>query len=84
MEYQSSVLVKIYRNTLVESLHRGRLSIADPQGNELIKLGNSREITFMRSGAKPFQLLSLVEEGIAERYNFTMESLSMWRLLEAY
>ncbi len=77
MEYQSSVLVKIYRNTLVESLHRGRLSIADPQGNELIKLGNSREITFMRSGAKPFQLLSLVEEGIAERYNFTDKELAV-------
>jgi L-asparaginase II len=77
MKYQSSVLVEVYRNNLVESLHRGRLSIANPQGKELFKLGYSQEMTFMRSGAKPFQLLPLIEEGIAEIYNFTDKELAV-------
>src|SRR6056297_1802225 len=73
----SEILVKVYRDKLVESIHRGDITIVDKKNQDLYSYGNNKKVTYWRSAAKPFQVLPLIFTGIAERYNFTEKELAI-------
>ncbi len=60
------------RGPLVESVHFGAYAVVSSRGELLASLGNAQAMTFLRSAAKPFQALPLVEQGGAE--NFGLDS----------
>ena len=65
------------RGGILESVHRGRYAVVDPEGAVLDYLGDIEGYVCMRSSAKPFQALPLVFSGAAEAFGFTDEEISV-------
>jgi L-asparaginase II len=74
-EYQP--VLQITRGSIVESQHCGAIAIADHQGVVNAGLGNRSRLTFMRSSAKPFQALPLIENGAFDAFGLTSEDLAL-------
>jgi len=70
-------LVKVLRNNHVESLHRGFISVVDNKGQIIFSTGNPHYVTFMRSAAKPFQVIPVIESGAADFFGFTDREISI-------
>lgn len=62
-------LVRLVRNGVVESVHRGHVVVCTPDATIVTALGVPDRLTYVRSTVKPFQALAvldmLAEEGIA-------------------
>jgi len=69
-------LAKVTRGELTESIHRGHFAVVRPDGALLDSLGDPDFPTFLRSAAKPFQAVPVVEEGAADTFNFTERELA--------
>jgi L-asparaginase II len=70
-------VVEIIRGGIVESIHFGAVAVADPRGNLIAWFGDPDTVTFLRSSAKPFQALPLVESGAADAFDLTKEQLAV-------
>lgn len=73
----SEILAKVIRGETVESIHRGNLIILNGEGETVAQFGNSEEVTFYRSAAKPFQALPFILSGAAERFGFTESEIAL-------
>src|SRR4029079_16446225 len=62
------ILVEVKRGTLVESIHRGAIAIADTDGNVPFALGNIEVPVFPRSAVKLMQAIPLIESVAADAY----------------
>jgi L-asparaginase II len=71
------VLVEVTRGTLVESIHRGAVAIANAQGEIVFSLGDIEALTYPRSSLKPVQALPLVESGAAEAFGLNDEEIAL-------
>ena len=74
---QSEILAKVIRGETVESVHRGHLFIVDGEGNEIVRLGDADTVAFIRSSAKPFQVLPFLLSGGAERFGFLESEIAL-------
>lgn len=70
-------LVELTRAGIVESVHRGWVAVARPDGTLVASVGDPGRVTFARSAMKPFQGVALVESGAVERYGFGDAELSV-------
>jgi L-asparaginase II len=73
----SQVLVKAYRGTTIESVHHGAVAVVDSQGKLLRCAGDPDFVTFLRSSAKPFQALVVIQSGAAEAFGFTQKEIAI-------
>jgi L-asparaginase II len=64
-------LVKVWRGDTVESLHHGVVVVMDDAGREVARHGDPSLVTYLRSSAKPAQVLPLLASGAAERFGFS-------------
>ena len=71
------ILVEITRGSLVESVHRGTIAIADAAGDIVFSLGDVAALTYPRSSLKPIQALPLVESGAAEAFGLSDEEVAL-------
>ncbi|MEZ5776420.1 MAG: asparaginase [Hyphomicrobiaceae bacterium] len=71
------VLVDATRGRLVESVHRGAIAVAGPDGGLLLALGDVARPVFPRSSLKLVQALPLVESGAADAFGFTDRELAL-------
>ncbi len=70
-------LVEITRGSIVESIHFGVLTVVDASGRLVASVGNPETLTYLRSSAKPLQVLPFVESGGAEHYGITDRELAV-------
>ena len=71
MSYQNlQPLIEVTRGQTVESVHFGALAVVDSGGNLLAGCGGVDFTAYLRSAAKPFQALPLVESGGADAFGF--------------
>lgn len=77
MSFQTETLVEVMRGGRVESEHRGAIAVVDATGKLIARVGDVNLTTYLRSSAKPFQLLPLVESGAADRFGFTDQELAI-------
>lgn len=70
-------MAKVVRGETLESLHRGHLIIVDGNGKTLFQIGNPETVTFLRSSAKPFQVMPFLLSGGAEHFNFTDDEIAL-------
>jgi L-asparaginase II len=65
------------RGHVVESTHYGSIAVVDSTGELLHSWGDPLAVAFLRSSAKPFQVLPFVERGGVEHFHFTQKELSL-------
>jgi L-asparaginase II len=70
-------LVEVTRGALVESRHRGSISVVDADGAAVLSLGDVDRRVFPRSAVKALQAMPLVESGIADAYGLTDEEIAL-------
>lgn len=73
----STVLVEVWRGSIVEGRHHGAIAVVDANGNLVASAGDPQLVTFLRSAAKPLQALPIVTSGAADRFAFTDEELAL-------
>lgn len=61
----------------MESIHFGAVAVVDSTGRLVAQYGNPDSVTFLRSSAKPFQALPLLEAGGQERFGFTSREIAL-------
>ncbi len=77
MSFGTETLVEVWRGGRVESEHRGAIAVVDANGRVLAHSGDVLVTSYLRSSAKPFQLLPLIESGAADRFGFTDRELAV-------
>jgi L-asparaginase II len=77
MTYHPEPIVRVLRNDAVESIHYGSAAIVDADGQLLYRIGDPYLLTFLRSSAKPFQAVPVVESGAAREFGFTAAELAV-------
>ncbi len=70
-------LVTVYRGDLPESVHLGSIAVVDSAGKLLALAGDPDHQTFLRSSAKPFQALPMLQEGGIDEFDLTPEEIAM-------
>jgi L-asparaginase II len=73
----TELVIEQLRGRTVESRHRVSVAVSDPQGRLIAYCGDPHLVTFMRSAAKPFQALPLLEDGAAERFAVTSQEIAL-------
>jgi L-asparaginase II len=58
------ILVEVVRNGYVESVHRGRVAVTDPDGRLVSSVGAEFAPTFPRSALKPLQTVGMLRAGL--------------------
>lgn len=70
-------VVELTRDGIVESVHMGAVVVVDIDSHVIAAYGDPGTVTFMRSSAKPFQALSLIESGTALAFGFTPREVAL-------
>jgi L-asparaginase II len=70
-------LFEVTRGNIVESVHYGSIAVVDAEGKLLAACGDPNGVAFLRSSAKPFQVLPFVEHGGVEHFGLTPRELSI-------
>lgn len=65
------------RGGIIENTHQIHAAIVDSKGNLLYTVGNPDRETLLRSAAKPFQALAIVETGALEKFGFDDADLAL-------
>lgn len=71
------ILAKVYRGDTVESVHFGSVAVVDSKGRLIYSAGDPKFFTYLRSSAKPFQTIPLLETGTADFFNFSDKELAI-------
>ena len=74
---EDAPVAAVTRGALVESIHRGRLVVCDPDGNVLAAVGDPEAYIYARSSTKPFQALPLILAGAADAFGLTDRELAI-------
>ncbi len=70
-------LFEVTRGDIVESVHYGSIAVVNANGKLISSYGDPQTVTFLRSSAKPFQVLPFVERGGVEYFGFTPRELAI-------
>ncbi len=70
-------LFEVTRGQIVESVHYGSIAVVDSKGTLIASYGDPQTVAFLRSSAKPFQVLPFVERGGVEHFKFTPHELAL-------
>ena len=65
------------RGPLIESVHRGRVAVCNPEGTILEETGDPEGYVYVRSSAKPFQAIPLLLSGVARELGLTDEEIAV-------
>lgn len=71
------ILVEVTRGPLVESVHRGAVAVADPDGGMLLSVGGIDRPVFARSSIKLIQAMPMVESGAADLFGFRAPEIAL-------
>ena len=70
-------LTRVYRGPHVESFHTGSIAVVDSRGRLLAFAGDPALPTSLRSSAKPFQAIPLLEYGGIEEFELSGEEIAL-------
>lgn len=70
-------LVELTRGPIVECIHYGAYAVVDPTGKVVQSAGDPELVTFLRSSAKPFQILAFVEAGGVDAFHLSERELAV-------
>ena len=70
-------ILELSRGQIVESTHYGALAVVDSHSKILASYGDPQAVAFLRSSAKPFQVLLFVERGGVKAFGLTDRELAL-------
>ncbi len=70
-------ILELTRGEAIESIHYGALAVVDSQGKLIASYGNPKTISYLRSSAKPFQALPLIEAGGEKKWSFSQKEIAI-------
>lgn len=70
-------LTRVYRGSEIESVHRGSIAVVDARGKLIAFAGDPATRSCLRSAAKPFQAIPLLEYGGIDEYDLTPEEIAL-------
>lgn len=70
-------LATVYRGKHIESVHSGSIAVVDSSGRLLAFAGDPNLRTCLRSAAKPFQAIPLLEYGGADEFDLRPEEIAL-------
>jgi len=70
-------LVELTRGPLVESIHFGAVAVVNVHGQLVAHFADPMVLANLRSSAKPFQALSMVEAGAADAFGLTEREIAI-------
>jgi L-asparaginase II len=70
-------LAAVMRGTYLGSLHRGVAVVADASGQLVLALGDVQQPAFLRSAAKPLQVIPAILSGGVDRFGLTERELAV-------
>jgi L-asparaginase II len=65
------------RGAIVESAHAVSIAIVDAAGTLIASAGDPERVTFLRSSAKPFQCMTMIETGAADSLALTQPEIAV-------
>lgn len=77
MNLSESLLVEIFRGSMVESVHQVDAVVVTADGDIIAAWGNVEREIYARSAAKPLQALPLIETGAADHFAFTDAEIAL-------
>lgn len=66
-----AAMIEVTRGPIVESVHFGAATVVDSSGRLVASFGDPATVTYLRSSAKPIQLLPFMELGGAEVFGLS-------------
>lgn len=73
----SEYIADVYRSELIESRHKGNLAVVNPDNELKYFTGDPENITYIRSAAKLFQILPVINSGAADLFQFTKQEIAV-------
>jgi L-asparaginase II len=70
-------VLEVWRGPIVESVHQGAIAVVSEDGLLRYRLGDPDLVMYLRSSAKPFQVLPFVELGGVETFGLTEQELAI-------
>ncbi|HJF32137.1 MAG TPA: asparaginase [Sporosarcina psychrophila] len=71
-------LVKEYRNNILENVHMGVICGINAEGDILYSVGDENHMTFLRSAAKPFQSIPVIQNGVDDKFGLTSKEAALF------
>jgi L-asparaginase II len=71
------ILARVLRGDRTESVHRGSIAVVDEDGALLGRAGSPRDAIYVRSAAKPFQAMSLLEAGGEKAFRLGSDEIAV-------
>ncbi len=71
------VLARVLRGERVESVHRGDVAVVDEEGRLLACAGSAETPIYVRSAAKPFQAMPLLEAGGERAFRLGSDEIAL-------
>ncbi|MEK4714778.1 asparaginase [Sporosarcina sp. FSL K6-5500] len=72
------VIVEEYRNDILENVHMGVICGINADGDILYSVGNENHMTFLRSAAKPFQAIPVIQNGVDDKFGLTSKEATLF------
>ncbi len=67
----SAVLMREYRGSALDNVHRGFLAVVDKNGHVIFSCGDPEKVVFYRSASKPIQALPAIAARLDEAFSVT-------------
>lgn len=77
MAGEFQLMLEVTRGRIVESVHYGAAAVVDSSGRLLAWAGDPQVVTFLRSSAKPLQLLPFIESGGDQTFHLTSKEIAI-------
>ncbi len=70
-------VIEITRGNIPESIHYGAVAVVSADGKLLASVGNPDTVTYLRSSAKPLQVLPFLAAGGAQHFHLSKEEIAL-------
>lgn len=71
-------LVEEYRGEILENIHMGVICGMNAEGDVIYSVGDEKLMTFLRSAAKPFQAIPVVQNRVVEKFGLTSKEAAVF------
>ncbi len=69
--------IEVTRGKFVESIHMAAIAVVDSSSRVVSRLGSADHEVFLRSAAKPFQAMAVIESGAVERFGLSAAEIAV-------